>query len=348
MMEEIIHFGIVGCGVISKFHFLAIERIEDARLAGVFDVDSKSAEGRAAEWGCKAYGSYEEMLKDPLIDAVCICTPSGLHARTAMQALEAGKHVLVEKPVSLKLSDCDDMIKLSDKMGLKVGVISQLRFSPAVKLVKKAAADGILGRITRADLYMKYYRPQEYYDSGVWRGTVSLDGGGALMNQGIHGVDLIQYLMGNIKSIYAESKTRARDIEVEDTLSAVVEFQNGAVGVIEASTADYPGFPRKIEINGEYGTIILEEDRIVRWTVKGNKGFEEYENKLEEIKSCSDPESISAEGHLAQMKDFISGIREDTELLVDAREGRKAVRTILAAYQSSEEKKRIVLKEEEW
>lgn len=168
------------------------------------------------------------------------------------------------------------------------------------------------------------------------------------MNQGIHGVDLIQYLMGNIKSIYAESKTRARDIEVEDTLSAVVEFQNGAVGVIEASTADYPGFPRKIEINGEYGTIILEEDRIVRWTVKGNKGFEEYENKLEEIKSCSDPESISAEGHLAQMKDFISGIREDTELLVDAREGRKAVRTILAAYQSSEEKKRIVLKEEEW
>lgn len=329
-------FAVIGCGLISRFHIDAIREIDDAVLVGVYDQAQEAAERTAEKYETRCYRSFEEVMSDPNVDVVCICTPSFLHASMACEAVKAKKAVLVEKPLALTLEDCDRLIELANQEDVLVGVVSQLRFSPAIGKVKRALDEGILGRLTRADLYMKYYRSQEYYDRGGWRGTVEKDGGGALMNQGIHGVDLLRYLAGPMKSIYALCATRVHDIEVEDTLTAVVAFQNGAQGVIEASTGDWPGAPRRLELNGEFGVIILEEDRIAKWEVEGEKGFSQYEQKLPHPESFQDPAKISASGHVCQIRNFISALRGETELLTGALEGRRALEVILAAYASAE------------
>lgn len=262
-MDGKIGFAVIGCGMISKFHISAISRIEEAYLAGVYDASRERAEGTAAEHGVRAYGSLEEIWEDKAVDAVCICTPSGLHGAAACEALAHDCHVLVEKPMALTLEDCDKMLRLAGERHVKLSVVSQLRFSPAVQQARRLLESGALGRLLNADLHMKYFRSQEYYDSGGWRGTWAMDGGGALMNQGIHGVDLLLYLAGPAASVYGRAATLARRIEVEDTLSAVALFESGALGVIQADTAVYPGFPRRIELCGDKGSVILEEDKIV-------------------------------------------------------------------------------------
>lgn len=338
-----IGFAVIGCGLISRFHIGAIREIDDAFLAGVYDWNLETARKTADEFRVHCYNSFEEALEDSNVSVVCICTPSYLHASMACAAVEAGKSVLVEKPLALKLEDCDQLIALAKEKGVQVGTVSQLRFSPAVGRVKKAMQDGTLGRLTRADLYMKYYRSQEYYDNGGWKGTVEKDGGGALMNQGIHGVDLLRYLVGPVESIYALSATRVHDIEVEDTLTAAISFQNGALGVIEASTGDWPGAPRRLELNGECGVIILEEDRIVKWEVEGERGFSQYEENERKTEPYQDPGRIDASGHTCQIRNFISALRGETELLVDGQEGRKALEIILSAYASAESGKAVAL-----
>ena len=268
------HFAVAGCGVISRFHLDAIRSIEDAALCGVYDPVEASARAAAQAYGTRAYPDYDALLADPQVDAVCICTPSHLHAPLALQAVAAGKHVLIEKPVALTLEDCDAVAAAARAAGVQVGVVSQLRYGPAVARVKRALESGALGRITRCDLYMKYFRPQSYYDSGTWRGTQAMDGGGALMNQGIHGVDLVRYLMGPADSIYALSGTLVRDIEVEDTLTAVVAWHCGAQGVIqepapevrshsEAGAIDPSGHVAQLRnfidaVRGE-GTLLVDE-----------------------------------------------------------------------------------------
>ena len=224
---------------------------------------------------------------------------------------------------------------MAREKGVKVGVVSQLRFTPAMQQVKKAMSDGLLGRICSADIYMKYYRSQQYYDANQWRGTIAMDGGGALMNQGIHGVDLLRYVMGPVHSIHALSGTLVRDIEVEDTLNAVVEFKNGAYGIIQAMTGAYPGFPRRLELNGEYGCIIMEEDHILKWDIEDAPAYQDYEEKLGLFNSSSDPTQIDELGHVEQLKNFISAVRGDTELLVDDLEGRKTLEIIVKAYESA-------------
>ena len=316
------HFAVAGCGVISRFHLDAIRSIEDAALCGVYDPVEASARAAAQAYGTRAYPDYDALLADPQVDAVCICTPSHLHAPLALQAVAAAARAA----------------------GVQVGVVSQLRYGPAVARVKRALESGALGRITRCDLYMKYFRPQSYYDSGTWRGTQAMDGGGALMNQGIHGVDLVRYLMGPADSIYALSGTLVRDIEVEDTLTAVVAWHCGAQGVIQASVGDYPGFPRRIELNGESGTIILEEDRIVKWEVAGDSAYHIYEQEpAPEVRSHSEAGAIDPSGHVAQLRNFIDAVRGEGTLLVDEAEGRKALALVLAAYRSAAEGKPVVL-----
>ena len=342
-MKLTINFAIVGCGMVSRLHLAAIREIDDARLVGVYDADGAAAQKVAAEQGVKVYPSYDALLADSDVDAVCICTPSYLHAEHARQALKAGRHVLVEKPLALTTEDCDSLIRLAEERGVQIGVVSQLRFSPAVRCVKQALTKGLLGRLTRADLYMKYYRTQEYYDTGAWRGTWDKDGGGALMNQGIHGVDLLLYLMGPVSSIYAQYGTLAREIEVEDTLSAVMTYQGGALGVIEASTADWPGTPRRIEINGEYGRIVLEEDRMVTFQVEGEDAYQLNEQAAGGAASHNNPGAVNPAGHCEQLKNFISAVRGDTALLVDARAGRAAVALVLAAYRSQKQGKPVAV-----
>lgn len=338
-----IGYAIIGCGMISQFHIVAINAAPNARVIGVFDAVPARCQQFAGQNGVKAYSSLDEVWADSKVDAVCVCTPSGLHYPQAKAALEHGKHVLVEKPMALNLHDCDDLIAAAEERKLMLGVVSQLRFSPAIQQVKQAMEAGTLGKMICADLYMKFHRSQGYYDSSGWRGTWKMDGGGALMNQGIHGVDILQYLAGPVESIFARAKTLVRKIEVEDTLSAVTEFRSGAIGVIQATTSMYSGFSRRLELCGERGTIILEEDKILLWDVADDDGLNLDNQGATEVRSSSNPAQIGTSGHDQQIANFNAAVLGQEKLLVDGAEGRKALEIILGAYQSSRENRPVYL-----
>ncbi len=332
------NFTLIGCGAVSKVHAEAIEKMDNARLYGVFDVRKESAEKFASEHGCKAFSTLEEMLADENVDVVNVCTPSGLHAKFAIISAKAGKHVIVEKPMAITKEDLDELIRVSDEQGTKVAVITQLRFTPAVQKIKKALDEGKLGKLLMADFRGKYYRAPEYYTSAPWRGTWAMDGGGALMNQGIHGVDLVQYLLGGVKSVRAVCRTVAREIETEDSAYVFVEYKNGAIGSIQGTTVASPGFPREIEIHGTKGSIVLQEDTITLWNIEG-----EDESSAEKTAShsASEPMAIPYLYHKLQFEDLVDAIENDRAPLVDAHEGRKPVDIILGAYESSRTGKEV-------
>ncbi|MBO7157778.1 MAG: Gfo/Idh/MocA family oxidoreductase [Clostridia bacterium] len=342
-MERKIGFGIIGCGVIADFHANALFGLsEDAVLVGVADARLPAAERFAREKQVRAFESVDELLACPEIDVVTICVPSGLHAELAIKAANAGKHIIVEKPMAITKEQLDAMEEACERNGVMLSSVAQSRFTIGVRKAKQAIEEGYLGKLVCADVYMKFNRTQEYYNTGGWRGTKAMDGGGALMNQGIHGVDLLLYLAGDVKSVYAVSKTLARQIEVEDTLSAVLEFKSGATGVIQATTSVYPGYPRRLELNGDKGTIVLEEGNLIRWDMEDTT-LPAVTLKSNVRSSASTPTDFSADNHTKQFKDVIQALRGGTKPLVDLREGRRAVDLILAIYQSAEEKRVIEL-----
>lgn len=342
-MNKKVRFGIIGCGVIADFHANALLEIpNEAELVGVTDIVYDAAEKFSKRHGIKIFDTLDEMLSSKEIDVVNICTPSGYHAEVAIKAAKAKKHIIVEKPMAITKEQLDKTEKACKENNVILSSISQNRFSRGVSMAKKAIEEGLLGKIVCADVYMKYNRTQDYYNSGSWRGTKRIDGGGALMNQGIHGVDLIQYLAGPIKSVFAFSKTLVRKIEVEDTLSAVAEYQNGATGVIQATTSVFPGYPRKLEINGDKGSIALEENSITRWDIDNGK-FEDIVLQPALMSSASTPTAISTDGHIRQFLDVIRAIKTKSAPLIDAKEGRKAVDIILAIYRSAEDERPVNL-----
>ena len=264
-------FGIIGCGMISNFHAKAINDIRGAKVAACFDAYEPSAERFSKENQCRKYSRLGDMLADEEVDIVTICTPSGAHMEPAVAAAKAGKHVIVEKPLEITLKRCDRIINECEKNGVVLSAIFPSRFHESSQLIKKAIDKNRFGHITMGDAYVKWFRTQEYYDSGAWRGTWKLDGGGALMNQAIHSVDLLAWLMGPIDAITAHTSTLAhKRISVEDVAVATVRFANGALGVIEASTAAYPGYLKRIEIHGSEGTAVLEEEDIKVWDFARN------------------------------------------------------------------------------
>ncbi|HMS37366.1 MAG TPA: Gfo/Idh/MocA family oxidoreductase, partial [Arachnia sp.] len=263
-MRDTVRFGIVGCGVIAHFHAQAILAADHAELVGCYGRGVEQTEKYAAHYGIERFDSLRALLASDRIDAVCICTPSGLHAHQAIAALSAGKHVVVEKPMSLTLAEADRLIAAAEASGRKATVISQLRYQEAVRAAKQATDAGALGRIVSASLAMKYFRSADYYASGGWRGTWAMDGGGALMNQGIHGVDILRHLMGPADWVFGRAETLVHSIEVEDTAAAVIGFRNGAVGTGEASPPRHPGYPRRIQICGDKGRPAPQEDSIPR------------------------------------------------------------------------------------
>ena len=341
-MSKVFGFGIIGCGVISKWHADSIEQIEDAKIIGAYDLRFESAEKFAKERGCIAFKTLEEMLSSKDIDIVCICTPSGLHAPLAIKAANAGKHFIVEKPMAITKKQVLDMIDAVEKNKVKGAVISQLRFTKSIQRVRKAIQNGELGRIILGDVYMKYYRSPEYYASAGWRGTWEMDGGGALMNQGIHGIDVLQYLVGPVVSVSGVCKTLTRDIEVEDTANLIVEYASGAIGTIQGTTSVEPGYPRVIEISGTRGTIVLKEDVIIRWDVDG-KELDEKDIPKGNQESFRNPAGFDIENHKRQIKDLIDAIKENREPMVNVYEGKKPVDIILAAYESSKTGKKVLL-----
>ena len=344
-----IGFGIVGCGLISDFHVRALAEVRGTKLIGCFDQVPNRAEEFAKTHGCQAYTSLKEMLANSAIDAVSIATPSGVHMDPAVQAAKAGKHVVVEKPLEITLRRCDRIINACDKAGVKLATIFPSRFHDGPAQLKKAVDRGRFGRLTLGDSYVKWWRTQAYYDGGAWRGTWELDGGGALMNQAIHSVDLLTWIMGPVAEIRAQTATLAHErIEVEDTAIASLRFENGALGTIVATTAAFPGYLKRIEIHGSAGSAVIEEEDIKAWDFAKKSPrdaaiLKAMKNQKSGGGGASDPAAIGHHGHTCLFRDFVSAIRNDRAPAVDGREGRRSVEIILALYKAAETGKAVRL-----
>jgi predicted dehydrogenase len=328
-----LRFGFIGCGTVAPFHAAALAEAEEAILVAVTSRTARQTEAFARERGIEWHARVEELLERPDIDVVSVCTPSGSHADVAIAAMRAGKHVVVEKPLAATLEQADAMIEVSRQTGRALAVISQLRFAPQVREVHAAVAGGRLGRLLLADLSMKYYRPQQYYDSAGWRGTWAMDGGGALMNQGIHGIDLLVWLAGAPRTIFGFARTLARRIEVEDTAVAVAELEGGCLATITGTTSVTPGFPRRLSLHGERGTMVLEETRVVRWEIEGEP--ERPVTAAGAQGTARVPTAVGQEEFTAQYRAIVANLMESQAPPVSAAEARVALATVLAIYESS-------------
>lgn len=337
-MKEI-SIGIIGAGGISRLHAQAIETLTDVRLAGFCDKCYEFAKSRAEEFNTFAYESVESMLADPDVDAVIIATPSGLHREAAVAAANAGKHVLCEKPLEINTQRIDEIIEACEKNNVKLGCIFQMRVSPAVAELREAMKSGRFGKMLLASAVMRWYRENSYYDSSSWRGTFKYDGGGALINQAVHMVDALLFVNGDVESVSAFSGTFTHNIEVEDNLCATLKYRNGSFGTIEVSTSCAPGFPRRMEFSGEYGTVTIEEDKISRWEFV--EKLPDDERVLTKFSGVShenggrSPLDISFKGHAVQIADFANAIRNDSLPMVDGKEARRAIELICAIYESA-------------
>lgn len=349
-MAETIGFAILGTGIISEWHAAGIEAHPNGKIIAAYNRTARKAEEFAEKHGCLAIDDLHELLERDDIHAVCVCTASGAHAEQSIAALEAGKHVLVEKPMATTLADATAMIEAARDNTLQLGVIFQKRTSPAVQRIRNAVADGVFGKIVFGDAALKYWRNQAYYDSGAWRGTWEMDGGGCTMNQGIHGIDLLLYLMGTeVESIYAKTATVAHDIEVEDIALALLSYANGAYGRIETATAVNPGQENTIEINGTRGSVILVEDTITSWAVSNSEEILAAETiaagELVGKGGASSPTDISVKGHSIQIANFISALNTGEELICSGEEGRKSLHLITALYESARRGEEVFLYE---
>ena len=342
-------FGIIGCGMIANFHAKAIADIRGAKVTAAFDQFPAAVERFASQNGCTAYNKLADMLADESVDVVTICTPSGAHLEPAVAAAKAGKHVIVEKPLEVTPARCKKIIKACEDNGVVLSTIFPSRFHESSQLMKKAVDKGRFGRLTMGDAYVKWYRTQEYYDSGAWRGTWKLDGGGALMNQAIHSVDLLIWLMGPVASVSARTATLAHtDIEVEDVCVANLEFENGALGVIEATTAAYPGYLKRIELHGSKGSAVLEEEDIKAWDfakeTKADKQLKErMAGRTETGGGAADPAAIGHHGHTHQFKDVLKAIKNGGTPAIDGHEGLRSVEVIAAIYKSAKSGRTVKL-----
>jgi predicted dehydrogenase len=330
--------------MIAGFHLKALAEIDGARVVAVVDSVPAALQRFAAQHklSCELSPSLAPVLKRDDVDIVIVSTPSGAHMESAVAAAEAGKHVVVEKPLEVTLERCDRIIEACDRNGVNLCTIFPSRFADANSALKAAIDAGRFGRLTLGETTCKWWRSQAYYDQGGWRGTKALDGGGALMNQAIHNVDLLSWMMGPVTQVYGFTALLAHQrIEVEDTAVACLRFANDALGVIQATTSVYPGLPKTIAIHGDKGTVVVEQEDVLRWEfnpeIEEDKAVRQrFAQKVGASGGSSDPSAISHEYHRRQLADFVRAIQTGTRPLVDGREGRKAVEIILAIYRSSE------------
>ncbi len=336
-------FAIVGCGMIARFHARALTEIPQATLGALVSRKAAHAEAMARELDlhCETYTALEPVLARKDIHVIIVTTPSGAHLEPAVASARAGKHVVVEKPLEITLERCDGIIEACDRAGVQLCTIFPSRFGDANRTLKAAVDAGRFGRLTLGETTCKWWRPQSYYDEGGWKGTLALDGGGALMNQAIHNVDLLLWLLGPVSHISGLTATLAHErIEVEDTAVACLRFENGALGVIEATTSVHPGLPKTVAIHGDRGTAVIEQDDILRWELAPPTAEDEairarFAERTGASGGSSNPAAISHVGHARQLADFVRAIQTGTKPLVDGREGRRAVEVILAIYESA-------------
>lgn len=316
-------FAIIGCGHIAHKHAEAIGCIPGCSLTSVCDNDSGKGRQFADKYGASFYDDYSEMLKQPNLNIICVCTPSGLHARDGVEAARAGKHVLVEKPMALNLQDADLLIEACDKAGVTLAVVYQNRFKPAVQKLHRAIEGNKFGKLTHANATVRWNRNDEYYAQCPWRGSIELDGG-VLMNQAIHNIDLLQWMFGPVESIHAYTATRLRKIEAEDVGVAIIKFKNGALGVIEAATTLYPkNLEESLSIFGEKGTAVISgitASEIKNWIFQDETNYDIEPGPT---------------GHQAVIEDMLRAIAQGSKPLVDGNEGRKSLEMVLAICRSA-------------
>ncbi len=333
---------VVGLGAIGPTHLAAIDSIENAELVAVCDVVRDKADNYAEAYGCKAYYDFDEMLQDDAIDLVHLCVPSGMHGDLGVKAARACKHVLVEKPIDVTLEAADRLIKACEEAGVVLSCISQHRFDDAMVEAREALEQGLFGKLTFGGSHTKWYRSQEYYDSGDWRGTWALDGGGALMNQSVHYVDMLQHMMGEADEVFAYCGTLGHErIEVEDVAAATIKFKSGALGLLEGNTTAFPGYCTRLDIYGTDGGIIMENDKIrerkFRAEGAGGDGFYGTYSDGCEVRQGAGAGSaaIGAGSHQRQIQDVVDAIQQGRQPKVTGRDARHPLAIILAVYESA-------------
>ncbi len=344
-MVKPIRFGLVGCGVISGTHAEAIAGLPDAELVAVADIDKGHAEKLAAKYGVRSYTDLQEMLDGAQLDAVTVCTPSGLHGAQACQVMRSGRHVLVEKPMDIRREMLDEILRVQQETRVKLAVISQHRFDPSSQQVHDLIAARALGQLVLGNASVAWWRSQAYYDSGDWRGMQALDGG-VLMNQAIHSIDVLQWLMGPVRTVYAYADTLTHRMECEDVAVAVLRFANGALGTIAATTGGYPGDLTRIEVCGNQGSAVIENDKLAYLRVAGDEGAGPAAAPGASTPAVTGGATApipAPSGHARQIADLIRAIREDGTPEIDGHAGRQPVDIILAIYESARTGREVTL-----
>ncbi|SIN65542.1 Gfo/Idh/MocA family protein [Algoriphagus halophilus] len=326
--------GIVGTGSIAVKHAQAIEELKGAELVALFNPNSSSANAAKELFSAPIYTELNEFLGLPNLDIVCICTPSGIHLEPGLAAARAGKHVMVEKPIEITLPRADQLIAACKEGGVQLAVIFQNRFAEDFIKLKKAVVNGVFGRLLVGNAYVNWFRDDAYYATSKWKGTLKADGGGALINQGIHTIDLLLDLMGDVAHVYAQVQTTLYPIEGEDLGMGLVQFKNGALGNVTSATTLYPGYPERVEIFGTKGSAILEGGKIIAWNIKGEEASE-IKGDAVSGSGSSDPNAIGYQLHLQQWELFLKDIKNNSTPTVDGKTARKSVELIRAMYQSS-------------
>ena len=353
-MTKKLQFGIIGCGVIGRIHAEAITSLPDAQLVAVADSIPERAQKLAEAFHVTPYSDFQEMLADEQLDVVDICTPSGQHGEEACEVMRSGRHVIIEKPMDIRRAAIEEMLRAQQETGVKLAVISQHRFDPVTRQVHELVEEQAFGRLVLGNAIIPWWRSQAYYDSGAWRGTWELDGGGVLMNQSIHSIDLLQWLMGPVRSVFAYTDTLVHRMETEDVGVAVLRFANGALGMIAATTGAYPGVSTRIEIYGDKGSAVIEDDHLSYlhlarddreevgpYGVAAGKRAQRTESA--ETSAAQDPAALAIRSHALQIEDMMRAIREDGPPLLDGYAAKHPVEIILAIYESARTHKEVTL-----
>lgn len=322
--QEQVRFGLLGCGAVSAKHVEAFSHVNNASLVAVADPLEDRARAAAVRVGADVYSDYRFILERHDIDAVIIATPSGLHAKMALEALEAQKHVLVEKPMAMTIQDADRMIEMARSNRKNLGVVYHNRFNRASRVLKAALDDGQLGKLVCGTVSVKWYRPQQYYTDSGWRGTEAMDGG-VLMNQAIHHIDLLLWYMGEVTELSGYRATLGHDMEMEDTAVVSLRFRSGALGSVEATTCAYPeNLEETLTIIGTRGSVIMggkKLDSFAHWCVPAHSVLDGLETRPPWY------------GHYEVLKDFVEGVIDHRPPLVDGVEGRKSLAFVRTVYE---------------
>jgi UDP-N-acetyl-2-amino-2-deoxyglucuronate dehydrogenase len=328
------HIGLIGGGNISETHARAARAIPDVEIAAIFGTNAQKVGRLCREYGGRPYGNFDEFLAHRPMQLVAIGSPSGLHAEQGIAAARYGLHVLTEKPIDISLERADALIAETRKAQVQLGVFFQDRCKPDILSVRNAVDAGVLGKPILADARVKWFRPPEYYSNSRWRGTWVLDGGGALINQAVHTLDLMLWIFGEVQAVQAVCKSVLHAIEAEDTLIATLEFANGALGVLQAATSVFPGYPRRLELTGSEGTLIIEQDRLLAADLKNPPRDLLKSSEADKNPSSYSPVVSDVRGHQAVLEDFLKAIRTNTKPRCDGQEGRRSLALVQAIYEA--------------